>query len=881
MRLLRYTSCMLFWFGLWASLASAAEEGGSPWPRTLAIAGTQATIYPPQVLGWRNNTLTQQAAVAVVFPGKNDPVYGMLHFEAVMRVDQYGREADVRQLLQLTALFPSEREREAGFVALFRDKLMRELGDVSLDWLDEEYAVLSAKKAAEFVRPVNMPPYILIATEPSILVPIDGSPIWAQVPDTGLERVANSPMLLLRTAQARYYLRFLDGYLEAADLAGPWRVAVKAPEGAGIAERLAVEAGSDLMAQQTPEAPPAKGQSDKAPSISDLRGKAPQVYVASGPAELIVVEGKPDFMDIEGSSLLYVANTTANLFMNMDDRMYYVLLSGRWFRSLSLDGPWAYVPGLSLPAAFGKIPDSSPKENVKASVPGTVQAAEARIHDAIPQIAVVPRNAAGYDPGIDGTAQLRPIADTKLMYVVNAADPVIFVDGDAWYAVNDAVWYTAPGSNGPWRVATHVPPEIYGIPMTSPLHHVTYVRVYGVSDGAVLSGYTPGYSGTVTDGETVVYGTGYTYTPWVGSRWYGSPSTYGLGASPFWTPWDGWGYGFGYGSGWYRPWGAWGYPARPWGYWGYPASPWWGPYRAWKRPYHSPYRPGGADHRHYRRHWGPGGWAGTRPDLYERWKNRDQASSGRQGPRGDGRPNRFGATYNSRTGALLRGEREAIANVYSDTGQSDRQQGPAGRRRTRDGAIAPLGVGAPSVAGAASEQNSEQSKGAGSVQSQPQPGSDRGMGSGAGREHAPPVFRPGRERRPDSGMMPGGQDPMRDRPRQWRPPARSGDESRQGLERRRERRERDGAAEQGRGRQERERMFRRDTRDNWMERPADRAPRPERTREREQRPERSVRQERAAPPSRPERQPERSYSKPDKPASPAERDGRGRGRFER
>lgn len=880
MRLVRYISCTLFWFGVWAGLALAAQESGSPWPRTLAAGGAQATIYPPQVLGWRNNTLTQQAAVAMVFPGKNEPVYGMLHFEAAMRVDQRSREAGVKQLLQLTALFPSERAREAGFIALFRDKLTKELGDVSLDWLDEEYAILSAKKAAEFVRPVNTPPYILIATEPSILVPIDGSPVWVKVPDTGLERVANSHMLLLRAAQARYYLRFLDGYLEAADLAGPWRVAAKAPEGAGIAERLAAEAGSDLMTPQAPEASPAKEQSDKAPSIKDLRGKAPQVYVASGPAELIVVEGKPDFTAIEGSSLLYVANTTANLFMNMDDRMYYALLSGRWFRSLSLDGPWAYVPGPSLPAAFANIPDSSPKENVKASVPGTVQAAEARIHDAIPQIAVVPRTAAGYDPGIDGTAQLRPIADTRLMYVVNAADPVILVDGDAWYAVHDAVWYSAPGSNGPWQVATHVPPEIYGIPMTSPLHNVTYVRIYGVSDNAVLSGYTPGYSGTVTDGETVVYGTGYTYTPWVGSRWYGSPSTYGLGASPFWTPWDGWGYGFGYGSGWYRPWGAWGYPARPWGYWGYPASPWWGPYRTWQRPYYPPHRPGDArpDHRPHRRLWGPGGWAGTRPDLYERWKNRDQAVTGQPGQRGDGRPRRFGAAYNSRTGALLRGEREAIANVYSDTGQSGQTQSPAGRRRTRDeaAAFAPLGVSAPSIAGAASEQNPEQSKGAGSVQSQPQP--QPGTGSGAGREHAPPVFYPSRERRPDNGMMPGSQDQMRDGSRQWRPPVRSGDEGRQGLERRRER---DGATEQRRERPERERMFRRDTRDNRMERPADRSPRPERMREREQRPERPAGQERAAPSPRRERQPERAPSKPDKPVSPPEKEGRGRGRPDR
>ena len=873
MRLVHYAACVVLCLALWGGAALAAEQGG-PWPRTVNAGGVQATIYPPQLLVWRNNTLTQQAALAAVFPGKSEPVYGMLRFEAAMRVDEGKEQATVKQLLQLTVLFPSERGREAGFIALLRDTLTQNLGTVSLDWLDEEYAVLAARKRADFIRPVNTPPAIVIATEPSILVPIDGSPVWANVPGTSLERVANSPMLLLRAGESRYYLRFLDGYLEAADLAGPWRVAAKAPEGAVKAEQAASAAGSGLMGQ-----PQAQEQGGKAPSITELRGKAPQVYVASGPAELIVIEGKPDFSAIEGSSLLYVTNTTANVFMHMDERMYYVLLSGRWFRSLSLDGPWAFVPGASLPAAFAKIPDSSPKENVKASVPGTVQAAEARIHDAIPQVAVVPRDLAGYNPGIDGTPQLRPIAGTGLMYVVNAADPVILADGDAWYAVHDAVWYTAPGSNGPWRVATHVPPEIYSIPMTSPLHHVTYVRIYGVSDSAVLSGYTPGYSGTVTDGETVVYGTGYTYTPWVGSRWYGAPATYGLGASPYWNPWDGWGYGYGYGYGWYRPWSVWGYPARPWGWWGYPVSPWWGAYRGWNRPYPPLSRPGDARPytRPHHRPWGPGGWAGTRPDHYERWKNREG--------NGEGRPQRFGAAYNSRTGALLRGEREAIINVYSGTGRANWRQRNAGQAQTAGGSAvaAPLGVAAPATGDSAFAQPSGPRGGL---------GAGRGRGE-AGREQGAPGFRPGWESRPETGQgssmtTPGSTGPMRDTQRQWRPPVRSGDEGRQGLERRPEGRERDVNAGQRRERPDRDRMRQDSMQTPRMERPFDRPPMRDRMRDqRQERPARPERQPERQPERRPERRPERAAPPPqDKPAFNAPensrrggegRDGEGRG----
>ena len=68
--------------------------------------------------------------------------------------------------------------------------------------------------------------------------------------------------------------------------------------------------------------------------------------------------------------------------------------------------------------------------------------------------------------------------------------------------------------------------------------------------GYVYTGYTPGYLGTVVSDDVVVYGTGYYYTPWVGTVWYGPPVTYGLGCGIGWTPWWGWGFSFGFGWSW-------------------------------------------------------------------------------------------------------------------------------------------------------------------------------------------------------------------------------------------------------------------------------------------------------------------------------------------
>jgi hypothetical protein len=97
----------------------------------------------------------------------------------------------------------------------------------------------------------------------------------------------------------------------------------------------------------------------------------PEVIVATTPTELIVTEGAPDWVPVEGTMLLYVKNTTANVFKDLNDQQTYVLVPGRWFRAPGFSGPWQYVAGTNLPPAFAQIPDDSLKENVKASVPGT------------------------------------------------------------------------------------------------------------------------------------------------------------------------------------------------------------------------------------------------------------------------------------------------------------------------------------------------------------------------------------------------------------------------------------------------------------------------------------------------------------------------------
>ena len=293
------------------------------------------------------------------------------------------------------------------------------------------------------------------------------------------------------------------------------------------------------------------------------------IYVSVGPGELLVTEGPPQFELIPTTELEYVKNTTANIFRDTNSLDYYILLAGRWFRSKSLEsGPWEFVDGKSLPEQFAKIPENSPKAGVLASVPGTGPAKEALIANAIPQTATITRNQAQLQVKYDEDPQFKKIEGTDLQYAVNTATPVIQVDDKNYYAVENAVWFVGAAPDGPWAVATSVPPAIYSIPPSSSLHYVTYVKVYRSTPDVVYVGYTPGYYGTVVSSttSTVVYGTGWYYPPYVGSYWYGAPYTYGVGVASTWSSGTGWsitiGVGYTYGYPYYYPW--WG----PWGYYG-------------------------------------------------------------------------------------------------------------------------------------------------------------------------------------------------------------------------------------------------------------------------------------------------------------------------
>src|SRR4029077_6716242 len=173
--------------------------------------------------------------------------------------------------------------------------------------LEADLAIVQKQEATSTVPIRNQPPAIVFSLQPAVLVYVYGEPRYGPVKDTRLSRLINTRVLLLRDDKGTYYLHLYNGYVQAPALNGPWTVAARAPAGAGTAEKEAGGTGSlDLL--EGPKNP----ESGARPVLE--RGDVPQIYVATRPTELIVTQGAPDYVPIEGTQLLYVKNTDANVF---------------------------------------------------------------------------------------------------------------------------------------------------------------------------------------------------------------------------------------------------------------------------------------------------------------------------------------------------------------------------------------------------------------------------------------------------------------------------------------------------------------------------------------------------------------------------------------
>jgi hypothetical protein len=495
--------------------AQIAVDEESPWPRSRSTNGNSVTLHLPQVERWTSNSFVARAAVEVKPAQAKKSLVGVVWFEAHGNVDRANRLVTLDRFEITKGSFREATDNGSNALAIVRQVIPAGARTISLDYLITAlgFVQAAARKGTQGLK--HEPPQIIWTTNRTVLVIVDGEPVLRPVPDSNLERVIKTPELLVRDKEGdRFYLAGDGLWFSAETIKVPWSLAQSPP--AEVA-RLS----------------PPKTAQDSAP----MDQPPPRIIVSTSPAELLKSDSLPDYRPIRGTALQYAADSDSQLFFHTTERAAYLLLSGRWFKASSLQGPWSYVAPHDLPDDFARIPPNRPQAVVLASVPGTPQAELAVVASTVPTTATVKRREARIELKYDGEPRFKPIEGTAMSYAINAQLPVIKT-GEDYYAVDDGVWFVAKSPTGPWEVATEEPEEIYTIPPSSPVYYATFAHVYDSDEETVEVGYAPGYTGTYEEDDTVVYGTGWYYEPWDGDYYYGWGWTWGYG---YWyVPWYGW-----------------------------------------------------------------------------------------------------------------------------------------------------------------------------------------------------------------------------------------------------------------------------------------------------------------------------------------------------
>jgi hypothetical protein len=509
-------------------LTAAAQSADPGWPRVFKSGGQQLTVYQPQVDYWHGYTnLHFRCAIAVKGVLK-DEKFGVAEVDALTIADLGARVVAIVPLTR-DLRFANVHEPELTQLRQAAQQL-NPPGQVTTLSLDRVIAYLDpAKQPTQHPVELNLdPPKIFSSTTPAILVIFMGEPRFEPVATnrTDLLYALNTNWdVLYDTASRMYYLLNGDGWLTTSDvLKGPWVPAQTLPP--SLYSLPALEYWAEARRH--------------------LPGKparvAPTVFVTTQPAEMILTEGPPTYLPVNGTRLLHVNNTTSVLFLNTGDGKLYFLVAGRWFRGGSLNGPWS-AASADLPPDFAQIPDNDPMAFVKANVPGTRQAQDAILLASIPTTTTVTITNVTMTVIYSGAPEFVAIPSTTVQYAVNTPNQVFLVGG-GYYCCAQGMWFCGASATGPWTFCTSVPAAIYTIPPSNPNYNVTYVVVQSATPTTVVYSSTAGYSGQyVAATGVLMFGAGvlvgaaiannshpsYYYPPYACHYSYGCSATYHYG----------------------------------------------------------------------------------------------------------------------------------------------------------------------------------------------------------------------------------------------------------------------------------------------------------------------------------------------------------------
>ena len=196
-----------------------------------------------------------------------------------------------------------------------------------------------------------------------------------------------------------------------------------------------------------------------APSVA-VKNDPPPIFYSASAAILLIVDGEPVAVPVEGTGLEFVVNTNWDLFRDKASKTYFLLGPNGWLTAKELGGPWSATT--ELPKDMAKLPAGENFDDVKKMVPARAASGP------VPQVFF--SNVPAELILVRGAPVYAKIPGTNLLYVTNT-DLDIFVDNTSrqFYVLLSGRWFRADTLGGPFTYASaNLPADFLKIPTGSP-----------------------------------------------------------------------------------------------------------------------------------------------------------------------------------------------------------------------------------------------------------------------------------------------------------------------------------------------------------------------------------------------------------------------------
>ena len=213
--------------------AYGQQKGSMEWPVTFPSEGYTVKVYTPQPETFDGDRFTARAAVSLLRPEDKQPMFGAVWGEGQLAVDRATRMGTLTRFTVSEARFPDPiGSNSPDLLAMLSREIPRHAPPIAIDWL---LAALETEQELGGAY-LNDIPEVIYTERPSLLLFIDGEPeylvlerhtdergdpVYAGI-STDIERVLNTPFLLLRFKRRDHYLYGSGRWFRAAQLTGPY-----------------------------------------------------------------------------------------------------------------------------------------------------------------------------------------------------------------------------------------------------------------------------------------------------------------------------------------------------------------------------------------------------------------------------------------------------------------------------------------------------------------------------------------------------------------------------------------------------------------------------------------------------------------------------------